>query len=180
MSGQVSMAALSVTAFIALIIFRSARHKIIKFSETSGLARGYGIVGETWVPGLVRALAVIECLIFLTLFIPDARQLAALAAAALFAGYALLMASGLARGRSFIECGCGGPPLRLSHLTILRNLAFSAAAMLTCLVAPIPLPATAVVLCLAFGLVLFAVLGVAERLASHQPHLSHSTFDPKG
>ncbi|MBU3028738.1 MauE/DoxX family redox-associated membrane protein [Paracoccus marinaquae] len=166
-----SLASVTITSFLAVVLVRAAWHKAEGFLETVGFAQGYGLVPDAWAAPIVRALTAIEVAIVLALLVPSLRPLGGLAAAALFAGYGLLMATALMQGRSRIECGCGGAPQIVSAFTLARN-ALLALMGLTLAFLPVatvrPLEAAAAI---AAALVLAAILTVTEKLASHLPHI---------
>ena len=166
-----ALASVTITAFLVILLARAAWHKIAHHLETVGFAQGYGLVPEAWAAPIVRALAGAEIAILLALLFPATRALAGLAAAGLFAGYGLLMAAALLKGRRRIDCGCGGAPQIVSGFTLARNaclaaLGLAVAALPVAGVAPFE-AAAALAIALAFA----AVFAVIEKLASHLPHI---------
>lgn len=166
-----SLASLTLTAFLVVVLARACWHKIDRFLETVGFAQGYGLVPEHWTAPLVRALTVAEAATILALVLPATRPLGGIAATALFAGYGVLMGAALYRGQTRIECGCGGPPQVVSGLTLGRNAGLVVIAVLVAIlpVATVTPPGAAMAILAA--LVLAAQHGVAEKLASHLPNI---------
>ena len=76
---------------------------------------------EPLVPIVAPAALALECLAVAGLVLPQTRVPAAILAAALLVGYAAAMAWNLARGRTTIDCGCGGGGHGISPLHVLRN-----------------------------------------------------------
>lgn len=167
-----ALGGVTITTFLVIVLARAAWHKFDRFLETVGFAQGYGLVPHEWTVPIVRGLMLIEAAMVLCLLLPSTRVLAGLGAAGLFAGYGLLMAWALLKGRSEIDCGCGGAPQIVSGFTLARNavltlLALSVAALPETIVVR-PLEAIAAI---SAGLVLTAVFATIERLASHIPNI---------
>lgn len=165
------MASVTITTFLVIVLTRACWHKVDHFLETVGFAQGYGVVPGPWTVPIVRGLALGEALSVLALAVPASRPLGGLAAAALFAGYGLLMAAALTRGRSHIDCGCGGPPQIVSGFTLGRNavlavLGLAVAALPVAAVTPVEAAAT-----IAAALMVAAIYAVIEKLASHLPNI---------
>lgn len=166
-----TLASVTITAFLVIVLMRACWHKLDHFLETVGFAQGYGLVPDRWTAPIIRGLTLAEALAVLALIIPAMRPLGGFAAAALFAGYGLLMMAALMQGRRHIDCGCGGPPQIVSTLTLGRN------AMLTALaLAVAALPVTSVkpveaAVAITAALILSAIYAVAEKLASHLPYI---------
>jgi hypothetical protein len=171
MTGAGSLASVTVTAFLVILLARAAWHKVERFLETVGFAHGYGLVPEAWAAPIVRALTAAEVAAILTLLVPATRPLGGLAAAGLFAGYGLLMAAALLRGRTQIECGCGGAPQIVSGLTLARNAGLAGLAVAVAVLPAATVPPLGALVAIAAALVLAAQYGVAERLAAHRPHI---------
>lgn len=171
MTTLASLVAVTITSFLVIVLARAAWHKVDRFLETVGFAHGYGLVPDGWSGPIVRGLSVIEALTVLAMLVPGLRQAGGIAAAMLFAGYAGLMALALLQGRRQIDCGCGGVPQIVSGFTLARNAVLC---MLALTVAGLP-PATVLpqeaAVAIAAALVLVAIHAVAEKLASHLPHI---------
>lgn len=173
-----SLASVTVTAFLVIVLARACWHKADRFLETVGFAQGYGIVPEAWSAPAVRALAVAEAATVLALLLPATRQAGGLAAAALFTGYGILMAAALMQGRGRIECGCGGPPQIVSRLTLARNAGLAALGLAVALLPVATVPPAGALAAIAAALVLAAMYGVVEKLASHLPHIRQGEGHP--
>ncbi len=171
MAVALSLAGLALAAFLALILARASWHKLADHYRAVGAALDYEAVPESWVPHLVRGLAVTEAAAALALVAPLTRPAGALAAAALFAGYALLMARALGQGRTEIDCGCGGAPQPISPVMLVRNGVLAALALATALLPAEPVGFPGMLIAVAAALTLLASYGLAEKLASHLPHV---------
>lgn len=166
-----SLASVTITTFLVIVLARAVWHKLERFLETVGFAQGYGLVPDAWAAPIVRALALAESAAILALMVPAWRQTGGALAAGLFAGYGLVMATALAQGRVRIDCGCGGPPQIVSAFTLLRNAVLSALALAAALLPDAVLPRPEVAAAIAGALVLAVIYAIIERLASHLPHI---------
>ncbi|WBU57345.1 MauE/DoxX family redox-associated membrane protein [Paracoccus sediminicola] len=171
MASLASLASVTITSFLVIVLARAAWHKLAGFLETLGFAQGYGVVPDRWAGPAVRALTLLEALSILLLMLPATRLAGALLAAGLFAGYGLLMAAALMRGQSRIDCGCGGAPQMVSALTLGRNALLTALALWVAVLPAMPVRPAEAALAIAAALVLAAIYAVAEKLASHLPHI---------
>lgn len=163
-----SLASMTITTFLVILLARTAWHKVDSFLETLGFAQGYDIVPERAVPAIIRALTVVEGGAILALLIPVTRSFGGLVAAGLFAGYGVLMAWALAKAKTRIDCGCGGLPQIVSGFTLARNGILAALALTVALVPVTTVPPAGAVLAIAAALVFSASYAVIEKLASHQ------------
>ena len=166
-----SLASVTITAFLAIVLARAAWHKLDRYLETVGFAQGYGLVPDAWAAPLVRALTVAEAAALLALLVPATRPLGGLAAAGLFAGYGLLMAAALLRGRRRIECGCGGPPQLVSGFTLARNAALAGLGLTAAALPVATVPPLGALVAVAAALVLAAQYAVLGKLAAHPTHV---------
>lgn len=171
MTGPGSLASVTITAFLVILLARAAWHKIDRHLETVGFAQGYGLVPDAWAAPVVRGLTVAEGAAILALLVPATRPLGGLAAAGLFAGYGLLMAAALLQGRRRIECGCGGPPQLVSGVTLGRNAVLAALGIAVAVLPVTTVPPLGALVAIAAALVLAAQYGVLEKLAAHLPHV---------
>jgi hypothetical protein len=115
---------------LALVLFAAAWHKLAEGDVFAGALAAYRIVPTALVPAVTRLLPVAEILIGVGVLLPATRVPALLALAALMLAYAAAIALNLARGRTDIDCGCGGESQPLSWALVLRNLVLAAAAFL--------------------------------------------------
>lgn len=171
MMGAGSLASVTITALLVILLARAAWHKLDRFLETVGFAQGYGLVPDAWAAPIVGALTAAEAAAILALLWPATRPLGGLLAAGLFAGYGLLMAAALRKGRTRIECGCGGAPQIVSGLTLGRNAVLAALGLTIAMLPVTTVPPAGALIAIAAALVLAAQYGVAEKLGAHLPHI---------
>ena len=112
---------LVISASLALLFFMAARHKMASTLEFQGSLAAYEILPESMVSPVAKVLPYIEMAVAILILIPLTREFAAFVAIMLLTVYALAMAINILRGRSNIDCGCGGQPQVLSVWLLLRN-----------------------------------------------------------
>lgn len=171
MGALAPLLSVTITSFLAILLARSIWHKLDRHLETVGFAQGYGLVPDAWAAPAVRALTLAEGAALLALLWPGLRPLGGAIAAALFAGYGLMMALALWQGRSRIECGCGGTPQIVSAYTLSRNAVLTALALAVAALPALPVTPAEAAAAIAAALVLSAILATIEMLASHLPHI---------
>ncbi|MBS69052.1 MAG: methylamine utilization protein MauE [Pseudomonas sp.] len=118
---------------VAVILASAATHKLRAPARFASQLEDYQLLPQALVRPVARVLPCIEAVLAFALLVPAARQVAAFAAAALLAGYALAIAINLWRGRRDIDCGCAGPqqaqpirPVLLTRNAVLVGLALVA------------------------------------------------------
>ncbi len=123
---------LSATAavFTALIFARAAWHKLADFTEFTGFVADYRLLPDAQVKTASAALVAVEVAIPMLLLIPATQASGAVLAMLLFGLYALAMGINIARGRTSVECGCGGAPTLLSPVLLIRNAVLAGLAAL--------------------------------------------------
>ena len=108
-------------ALFAMGLFASAAwHKIHNFAEFKGFTAAYRLLPPPLVGAASRSVVFLEvaAVVALLFGIPGFELLAA----GLLTLYAVAMAINLFRGRSDIDCGCGGAAMPLSTALVIRNL----------------------------------------------------------
>lgn len=118
-----------VVGAVALILFSAAWHKFSEPHAFLAALAGYRIVPGALLDPLSRTVPILEAALGLGLLVPASRGIALIAAAGLLALYGLAIAANLLRGRSYIECGCGGTAQPLSWGLVVRNAVVAAAAV---------------------------------------------------
>jgi hypothetical protein len=115
---------------LALLFAGAAWHKRSAPARFAAQLGAYDLLPQPLVRPAASTLPWLELAAALLLLVPATRPLAALAALALLLAYATGMLVNLLRGRTDIDCGCGGPAQPLSYGLILRNLVLAAGAAL--------------------------------------------------
>ena len=107
------------TGTLAVVFALALGHKLRGYARFRASLQAYGIVPELLL-GIVTPLIVgIEVLALLLLLLPVTSG--SLLAFSLLGTYTAAIAINLARGRSYIDCGCGDLPTPLSSWLLLRN-----------------------------------------------------------
>lgn len=99
---------ITIRSAVAFILLGAAWHKLRAPYDFWGVVAGYQILPTVLERPLTRALPFVELLIALMLFMPVFKNYTALAAICLFSLYAGAIFYNLMRGRTEIDCGCGG------------------------------------------------------------------------
>lgn len=175
MDSLVAHGVVAATVLVVVILARAAWHKTSQFLPSVGFAQDYGVLPEALVPTALRLLALAEAATVLLLLLPATRQIGGLGAAGLFLGYGLLMALALSRGKTRIDCGCGGAPQIVSGATVARNAVLAGVALA---IAAAPLQVVGpwgAALGILAGLMLTLLYTIAETLISHARFIRRQT-----
>lgn len=146
------------TAFASLVFAHGGLQKVADPGRLEGVLASYGLIPGPVVGAARRALPLVELSTAVLLVLPATRVAGAFAAAALFLGYAFAMGVNLARGRTDIDCGCGGAPERIGWGKVARNLVLSAVLAATTL-SPEPVAPSSMVIGWALALPAFLAWG---------------------
>ncbi|MBM3394100.1 MAG: methylamine utilization protein MauE [Betaproteobacteria bacterium] len=114
---------------MVLILLGAAWHKFSEPNAFLAALAGYRIAPDASLSMLSRIIPGIEIALAGALLLPVTRMWALRGAAILMAAYAIAIAVNLLRGRSYIDCGCGGTAHPLSWGLVLRNIVLAAAAL---------------------------------------------------
>lgn len=170
-----SMAAAAATTFTVLVFLRAGWHKLSDFGTFTGYVADYRLLPEALVEPAARGLAGVEFLAVALLVYPPTARAGAMLAVAMLALYGVAMAINIARGRTRIECGCGGAAQRLSLALLLRNALLAAIAAQPALTGTAPLGFAEAATAVVAGLLAWFVYNVIEQLLANDGHmrLSH-------
>lgn len=118
-----------VVGALALILFSAAWHKFAEPNMFLSSLAAYRLVPAGALDILSRGIPAVEVLLGIGMLVPASRTPALAGCAALMGVYAAAMAINLVRGRSYIDCGCGGSAHPLSWRLVCRNLVLVALAV---------------------------------------------------
>lgn len=118
-----------VVGVVALVLLGAAWHKLSEPHAFLSALAAYRVVPLPLLDPLAKAIPWAEVVIAGGLLVPFSRLGALYAAAALFALYGTAIALNLLRGRSYIDCGCGGAAHPLSWGLVVRNAVLAVAAL---------------------------------------------------
>lgn len=164
------MAIIVATGILLCVFLRGVMHKIIDFSWFAHALAEYRILPRTVATSAAIVLTAAETVVAFGLVVPQTRMIAAIGAALLLAIYAASIAVNLLRGRTGIDCGCGGAGQGLSWFLVLRNAVLVGFALVA---AQSPIPAdvgpsgwiTALAAIASFWLLIVVTEKLAENLS---------------
>jgi uncharacterized membrane protein len=163
------------TSFLCLVFARALLHKLGGFDEFVGTVANYRLV--PWPRAAALALTAAELAIVAGLLLPASRRAAAAGGALLLAAYALAIWINLRRGRTSIDCGCGGQGQGISLLHVARNAALILFAVPVALIENPSLPQLAAAFVVAGGvLTLWMTFLAFEQALSNRLHAAASTY----
>ena len=136
MHGQSTIAgemAVQIAAFLAVLLFASAIHKLVQRPRSHRAARSLAGLGAPAAGFAVAVIAVAEAVAGIALLTPAARTAGALLAAGIWGGYCILLVRMVAAGREDVDCGCsfGAVPHALGASALLRTGGLALVALLT-------------------------------------------------
>jgi hypothetical protein len=114
------------TGTLAVVFALALSHKLRSYPRFRASLQAYGIVPEFLLGIFAPTIVLLEALAVLSLFVPDGPG--SLVAFAVLGVYTVAMGLNLARGRRYIDCGCGDLPTPLSGWLLLRNVLLMALA----------------------------------------------------
>ncbi|MBX9630370.1 MAG: methylamine utilization protein MauE [Burkholderiales bacterium] len=119
----------AVIGALALILLGAAWHKLSEPNMFLSALAAYRLLPQGLLDVAARGIPLLEIALGAGLLVPATRSLALVGVALLMLGYALAIGINLARGRSYIDCGCGGAAHPLSWGLVVRNGVLAAAAL---------------------------------------------------
>lgn len=119
----------AVIGALVLILLGAAWHKLSEPNMFLSALAGYRLVPPSLLEAAARSIPMLEIALAAGMLVPMTRGLALIGVAILMIGYALAIGINLARGRSYIDCGCGGAAHPLSWGLLVRNGVLAAAAL---------------------------------------------------
>jgi len=111
----------SAAAFVALLLLRAALHKAADASRFEGVLADYDLAPGWALKPLRAILPALEIAAAGALCFGPTQVVGAVLAGGVLAVYGAAMAIALWRGRTEIDCGCGGPALQLGWGLVVRN-----------------------------------------------------------
>ncbi len=162
----------SVAVFCSLFFLRAGLHKAADRVRFSGIVSAYALLPAAAVPAFALLLPLIEVAAALAILVQPLQLLGAAAIMALLLLYAFAMSFNIVRGRSEIDCGCGGSASPISWartagniaLAVLTAAAFSDGALTTSVM---PIVGGAAV-----GVLLFLCVGAWEQLQANSRRMA--------
>lgn len=162
-----SLISATLTSFVVLIFIRAAWHKISDFTAFTGFVSDYRLVPEQLVRPLSALIVAAEVLVAALQFISGLGVIGLWIGFGLLAAYAAGMAINIRRGRTSIECGCGGPVQPLTWALVARNIVLFALAAAAALLSPFSLDADGALTAVACGFALWIGFMLIEQILSN-------------
>lgn len=157
---------------LVLVFARAALHKVTDFAGFRQTVADYRLIPDILIAPAAAALAVAEMASVVLLLVPGTVSIGAATAAVLLAFYGSAMAINLLRGRTSIDCGCGGPGQSISWILVGRNVMLIAVAGAAAApVVPRGLGLFDMLLLPAIVAATWLLLLVAERLTQTYAHI---------
>lgn len=110
---------LTITLFLSVLFAITAWHKWQDINDTASVVAKYQLLPIAWCYPIAYAVASTEALIVVLLWL--APKLASILAIILLFVYGVAIFINLHRGRTSMDCGCGGIPILLTPLLLVRN-----------------------------------------------------------
>ena len=162
-----SMLTATLTVFLCLLFARAAWHKLAEFTEFTGFVADYRLVPEALVKPASMAVVGAEVLVVLAQLVPGAQVFGLILAIAILSLYAAAMSINIRRGRTSIECGCGGAVQPLSWSLVWRNGVLVLMALSALATAPYSLDAGGAIAALACGFTLWTGFPLAAQILAN-------------
>lgn len=162
-----SLLSAAITVFIALIFVRAAWHKLGEFTEFTGFVADYKVLPETFVTPVSAAIVGAELLVVLLQLLPGGQVFGLLLALTLFGAYAAVMSINIVRGRTSIECGCGGAVQPLSWTLVGRNGVLMAVTLLAVFLAPYALDTAGAATAISAGFAIWVGFLLSEQILAN-------------
>lgn len=159
------------TTFTALLFGCAAWHKASDFDSFTGFVVDYQVMPPNLVVIVSSMLIVAEGLVPIALLFQHWRECGAILAVALLLGYAAVIANNLLRGRSEIDCGCGGAIQPLAWSLVARNAMLAAIATLIPLGSLVDPTLWEAAAAMSGGVLVWTVYIVVERVLSNHSRM---------
>lgn len=111
---------LTLTLFFSLLFAGTAWHKWQAIHQTATAIATYRLIPVAWCYPAAYAVAGMESLAVLLLWVTP--TIGVVVIIGLLACYAVAIQINLHRGRTNMDCGCGGVPIRLTPWLVVRNV----------------------------------------------------------
>lgn len=159
----IAIFSLSLIVLSLLIFLGALLHKLFDFGEFQGFVADYQLLPERFIKPAALLLVISEASVVVLMLWELTRVLALMLAAGLLALYALVIGVNLRRGRTQIECGCGGAPQWLSGALIWRNLTLIVLVLLPLWHLPVGLQVSEITAALLAGIFLWVIYRFFEQ-----------------
>ena len=176
MTAVLAVAAHSLVVLTLLVFLGAVLHKFFDLTEFQGFVADYQLLPDRLVKLATNALVVGEAGAVVLLLWPAGRAAGLSIAAGLLALYALAVGINIRRGRTEVECGCGGAPQRLSVYLVWRNLLLILLALLPLWRLPADLATSELLAALLAGLFLWLMLRFFDQIHANRQAFTGGRF----
>jgi hypothetical protein len=116
----IPLMAISIQIFAIILFVEAAIHKSVTYKDFVGIISGYRLIpiSLVWTAAAFVIFAEYLAIISLLLMLPFLKYLGAV----MLVGYAIAIQINVVRGRTEIDCGCGGQSMPISQSLVSRNL----------------------------------------------------------
>ncbi len=163
--------------FFVVLFLQAALHKVTDLRRFSGYVANYAAVLKPYSLAIASVLAGMELLSVLLSVIPVTSLYGHSMMLSLLVIYAVAMIFQLRSGERDIDCGCGGPALRVSRRSVLRNVGLIVLVSALCATPYQPISSSGLVTALAFGLLIWVAYALIEQLLHNHDQWLKIKFD---
>jgi Methylamine utilisation protein MauE len=175
--GYCSLVSAAAATLTALVFLRAAWHKLRDLEFFAALLADYRVV-PTWAAGAAsRVVVAAEVAVTMSLLVPGLHRAGAALAIVTLLIYGAAMTANIVRGRTQLDCGCGGSPQRLGWLLVVRNLVLTAVAALGLLPSPTGLSTPEAAIAVGSALALWIGFLLVEELLANASRMSGDALE---
>jgi hypothetical protein len=171
MLGVMQLLVVQLAAFEAVLLLASALHKMIRRDRTQAVVREFAGVPRNFAPFAVVAVALLELLASLLLWMPSTRMAGGMLAVLIWGGYLALILRAIAQGKRDVDCGCtfGGTQRPLGVYQVVRNVMLTGLALLAAAGSAAGVTGPVVASQILAALVLLALYGALDQVMALTP-----------
>jgi hypothetical protein len=175
-----AMLLIIVRTFLAALLLASAAHKFMALDQFRLAVTDYDVLPRQMIGAVTWGLPLAELIIGAALLWQPFHLWAGVAAAMMFALYAVVMLVNLVRGRRDIECGCSfGSGRTVSYALPFRNAGLAALAMVVAMIGvTVDIGVFAHVNAAACGVVMFLIYAGLDVLAANAQRIKAGGLRP--
>jgi Methylamine utilisation protein MauE len=171
MLGVFQSLVIQLAAFEAVLLLASGLHKMLRRERSQAAVRELAGVPRHWAPAAVVAVAAVELLASLLLWMPSYRVAGGTLAVLIWGGYLALILRAIARGRRDVDCGCtfGAAQRPLGAYHVARNGVLTGVAVLVAAGSAAGASGSVLASQILAALVLFALYGALDQVMALTP-----------
>jgi hypothetical protein len=169
--GVMRLLVVQFAAFEAVLLLASGLHKMIRRDRARAVVREFAGVPRNFARFAVLAVALLELLASLLLWMPTTRAVGGMLAALIWGGYLGLILRAIAQGRRNVDCGCtfGATQHPLGAFQVARNMMLTGVALLVAAGSAAGATGSVVASQILAALVLLALYGALDQVMALTP-----------